>query len=426
VQFKISAIHLTKLTPSDQLHPMDFDIVLFGATGFTGRLVAEALTHAAPASLRLALAGRSKTKLQEIQNALPNTGQRFQLETVDATDEAALLKLAQRTKVICTTVGPYAKYGLGVVKACATAGTHYCDITGEVQFMRDSIDGFDALAKKTGARVVHTCGFDSIPSDMGVLFLSHHLQTQGQSGQLLDTVLSVERAKGKFSGGTIASLVNVLDEAKTSAARRTLLRDPYALSPDRDAEPDLGPQRGLATARFDEQLGRWTAPFVMEAINARVVRRSNALSNYAYGRQFKYREVTATGTGPTGAARSVALTLGMGALMGGLQSSFTRGFVDKLLPKPGEGPTEAERKAGFFHLRVVAQTAEHTNAEVWVKGVGDPGYDATSRMMAQAALALASDEGTAARGVLTPATAFGVEFVKRLEAVQVRFTVSPR
>jgi short subunit dehydrogenase-like uncharacterized protein len=403
----------------------DFDIVLFGATGFTGRLVAEALATLSLPPLRLALAGRSPSKLSEVQQGLGAAGSRFAVITVDATDSSALAALARRTKVICTTVGPYAKYGMGVVEACAANGTHYCDLTGEVQFMHDTIERFDAVAKKSGARIVHTCGFDSIPSDMGVLFLSQTLHKKGLSGHLLDTVLAVERARGGFSGGTVASLLNVLDEAKASSARRDLLSDPYSLSPQRAEEPDLGPQRGLTTSRYDAQLDRWTAPFVMEAINTRVVRRSNALSGYAYGRAMKYREVTACGTGLSGAARAVSLTLGMGALLGGLQFNLTRGLLSRALPKPGEGPTEQERKSGFFHIRLVAQTPEGQRGEVWVKGVGDPGYDATSRMLAQSALALALEEGHSRPGILTPSTAFGIDFVKRLEAANIRFSEGP-
>ncbi len=402
----------------------DFDIVLFGATGFTGRLVAEALAALAPQTVRLAMAGRSLSRLSEVQHGLGAAGSRFEVMTVDATDTGALATLAKRTKVVCTTVGPYAKYGMGVVEACATNGTHYCDLTGEVQFMYDTIQRFDAVAQKSGARIVHTCGFDSIPSDMGVLFLSHALQKKGLSGHLLDTVMAVERAKGKFSGGTFASLLGVLDEAKASGARRALLGDPYSLSPQRAGEPDLGPQPGLTTSRYDAQLERWTAPFVMEAINTRVVRRSNALSNYAYGRAMKYREVMACGTGFTGATRAAALTLGTGALLGGLQFGLTRGLLSRALPQPGEGPTEQERKSGFFHIRLVAQTPEGQRGEAWVKGVGDPGYDATSRMLAQSALALALDEGNSRPGILTPTTAFGIDFVKRLDATNIRFSSS--
>ncbi len=418
-----------QLSPSRRFEPkravmttLEFDVVLFGATGFTGRLVASALATLAPKPLRLAMVGRSAEKLKEVQRGLGPDGARYSVLTCDATDAVALAQLARRTKVICTTVGPYAKYGMGVVQACAEGGTHYCDITGEVQFMRDAIDRFDATAKKNKAKIVHTCGFDSIPSDMGVLYLSESLKREGKSGALTETALCVESAKGKFSGGTVASLVNVLDEVKADAGRRKLMFDPYALSPQRALEPDFGSQRGLASARYDALLDRWTAPFVMEAINTRVVRRSNALSDYAYGKEFRYREVTGCGKGLAGATRSAAVTGGMGALMAGLQSNLTRNLVMRVLPKPGEGPNEQERKSGFFKIRIASRTAEGEHAEAWVRGKGDPGYDATSRMLAQAALALALDEGTERFGMLTPSTAFGIRFIERLDAADIRFS----
>jgi short subunit dehydrogenase-like uncharacterized protein len=400
----------------------EFDIVLFGATGFTGRLVAAALLKAAPASSKLALAGRSPEKLEQIQASLGPDGVRFSRLVADANDGAALAALASRTAVICTTVGPYAQYGVGLVDACAHAGTHYCDLTGEVQFMRDSIDRNDAAARQSGAKIVHACGFDSIPSDLGVLFLSEGARKTGLSGHLGETALCVERAKGNFSGGTIASLVNVLDEARANPARRKLLFDPYGLSPNRENEPDFGQQRDLAGAKFDTLLDRHTAPFVMAGINTRVVRRSNALSDFRYGRTFKYREVTGCGVGAAGYFRSVAIAGGTGALMAGLSSDLTRGMLLKMLPKPGQGPSETERINGFFKIRIATLTPEGKPLHVWVRGKGDPGYEATSRMLAQSALALAEGRTTERTGCLTPSTAFGAEFVERLNGTDIRFS----
>ena len=201
---------------------------------------------------------------------------------------------------LATTVGPYRRYGLPVVEACARAGTHYADLTGEVLFMREAIDRFDALAAESGARIVHSCGFDSIPSDLGVLLL-HEAVTADGTGQLEDTTLVVRAMKGGPSGGTIASLQGTVDDARRSPELARLLADPYALSPDRDAEPRLGPEPDLRGVQHDHELGMWVGPFIMGSINTRAVRRSNALQDWAYGPRFRYREVMGFGSGPLAA-----------------------------------------------------------------------------------------------------------------------------
>lgn len=393
-----------------------FDIVLFGATGFTGRLVAEYLARHAPADVRVALAGRNKKKLEGIRSEI---GKDWPIEVVDASDAAGLQQLASRTKVVCTTVGPYAKHGLPLVEACAKEGTHYCDLTGETQFMRDSIDRANDTAKKSGARIVHTCGFDSIPSDLGVQALSEVL------GQMKRATYVVVTAKGGFSGGTVASLLNGLDEAKADKSRRRILVDPYALSPDRSKEPDLGDERDLTTARFDEFTGQWVAPFVMASINTRVVRRTNALLGYPYGRQFKYAEVIGTKTGPVGAIAAAGVTLGMGALFGGLMFGPTRKFVESMLPKPGEGPDENQRKNGFLKIRMFGESENGTKKSLVITGKGDPGYLLTSLLLGESALCLARDDDKLPKtsGVLTPATAMGKVLRDRLVAAGMTFDI---
>ncbi len=390
----------------------ELDVVLFGATGFTGRLVADYLARKAPPGARIALAGRSQSKLEEIQRTLPDAARAWPLVIADSSNPEALAALAQRTTVVCTTVGPYAKYGLPLVEACAKAGTHLCDLTGEVQFMRDSIDRYDALAKQSGARIVHTCGFDSIPSDLGVWVLHRAL------GKLVRVTGVVESLRGGFSGGTFASLLNGMEEAMGDRARRRMMADPYGLSPDRAKEPDLGDERDLATFRYDDFTQRWIAPFVMASINTRVVRRSNALLDYAYGRTFRYAEVSGMGTGPGGALRAFGLTAGMGAFLGALSVPLTKKLLVSRLPKPGEGPSEAARNAGRVRIRMVAETEGGKRAALLIKGEGDPGYKLTSLLLGESALCLAfdGDRLPARAGCLTPATAMGDLLVDRLRA----------
>lgn len=392
-----------------------FDIVLFGATGFTGRLVAEYLATHAPAETRIALAGRNTTRLEQIRAGLPAGARAWPLLVADSGDAAAMQRLAEQTTVVCTTVGPYAKYGLPLVEACAKAGTHYCDLTGETQFMRDSIDRAMDTAKASGARIVHTCGFDSIPSDLGVLALHEAL------GKLLRVTYVVEVLKGGFSGGTVASALNGLDEAKVDKARRRIMGDPYALSPKRDEEPKLGDERDLASFRFDEFTGKWVAPFIMASVNTRVVRRSNALLGYAYGRQFKYAEVM----GMKNLVAAATFTAGLGLFMAGVLFGPTRKLVESRLPKPGEGPDEHSRKNGFLKVKLHAESEGGVKKVLTITGQGDPGYQLTSLILGQSALCLALDGDKLPKvaGVLTPATAMGRVLIDRLVAAGMTFSL---
>ena len=390
-----------------------FDLVVFGATGFTGRLVAEELARVAPPSMRWAIAGRSKEKLEAVQRGLSRP---CELLIADSASPGAL---ARSARVVCTTVGPYLRHGLPLVKACAEAGTHLADLTGEVLFIKDSIEAADAAAMASGARIVHGCGFDSIPSDLGVRLLHEHLSRQGKGGQLAQVSLYVEKLKGGFSGGTIASLEGMLVEAARDRARRKVLLDPHALSPQPELE--TREERDLASVKFDPLIGQWTAPFVMASVNTRVVRRTHALLRRVYGKGFRYREVSSTGPGPKGLARAVALTSILGGAVGALSMPWSRSLLHRVLPAPGEGPSAEAREQGGFRYRFVAQLEGGGTAEARFHGQGDPGYAATSRMLAQASLALAFDALPKAAGVLTPAVALGTGFMQRLEAHGFRF-----
>ena len=399
-----------------------YDIVLFGATGFTGRLVAEYLVQTYEAgSFRLALAGRSQDKLEAVRRDLTRIApwaSELPILLADSSDRAALDVIAQATKVVCTTVGPYAKYGPKLVAACAAAGTDYCDLTGEAHFVRRMIDAHHEEAQKTGARIVHACGFDSIPSDLGVWIL--HREMADRHGGTLDEVkLFVTGAKGGASGGTIASALNIVEESAKDRSVARVVMDPYGLVPER-----AGSARGdkdAFTVRFDADLGQWTGPFVMAMYNTRIVRRTNALLDDAYGENFRYSEVTATGKGPGGAARAAGLVAGLGAFAGAIGLSPTRALLKKtVLPAPGEGPNEEARRTGFYKMKLIAKGRDRDGKPVElrarVEGKGDPGYGATSRMLAEAALCLAT--ATPAQkgrgGVLTPVSAMADPLLERL------------
>lgn len=393
------------------------DVVVFGATGFVGRLTAEYLAGANLDGARIGLAGRSHDKLERVRSELGPTASDWEVVVADSTDAASLAELAQRTRVLATTVGPYRQYGLGLVEACAEAGTDYADLTGEVLFMRESAKRSHDAAKASGARIVHACGFDSIPSDLGVL-LAHEAAEADGAGELEEATLVVRAAKGGFSGGTIASLKGQLEEIKSSRELRRIVDDPYALSPDRSAEPNLGDERDLRRPVHDDELGEWIGPFVMAAANTRVVRRSNALAGYPYGRRFRYREVTGFGSGPAGPVKAGAMTAGLGGLVAALNFGPASAALDRLLPDPGEGPSEKARREGFFRIDVHARAATGARYVTRVAAQGDPGYAATAVMLGESALCLALDRDrlAPATGVVTPATAIGSALTDRLRA----------
>jgi short subunit dehydrogenase-like uncharacterized protein len=398
----------------------ELDVVLYGATGFVGKLTAEYLARAAPDDVRIGLAGRSQEKLERVREELGARATDWPLIVADSEDGAALAELAARTTAVATTVGPYRGYGAALVEACAAAGTHYADLTGETLFMRETIQRFDAPAKASGARVVHSCGFDSIPSDIGVLALHE------AAGELADTTLVLRRVKGGVSGGTLASMKGTVDDVKRDRSLARVLADPYALSPDRDAEPELGNEADLRGAEYSEELGTWFGPFVMAPVNTRVVRRSNALQDWAYGRRFRYREVMAFGSGLAGRAKALGVGGGMAALTAGLALPPSRWALDRVLPGPGAGPKDELVRDGFFAIEIHARTAADERWVCRVEAQGDPGYGATRVMLGESALCLALDGDRLPEraGVLTPATAMGSVLADRLRAAGQKFDVS--
>ncbi|MFC6007964.1 saccharopine dehydrogenase family protein [Angustibacter luteus] len=400
----------------------DLDVVVFGATGFVGRLVADYLAEHAPASLRIGLGGRSLERLEAVRRTLGERARDWPLIVADGADDDALAELAGRTRVVATTVGPYLRYGLPLAKACAAAGTHYADLTGEVLFVRASIDAVDESARASGARIVHACGFDSIPSDLGVLLL-HQAAAADGAGELTDTTL-VAVMKGGFSGGTIDSMRAQVEAVQSEKSLRRIVVDPYALSPDRDDEPDLGDERDRVAVFESDLLGGWVGPFVMASFNTRIVRRSNALQGWAYGRSFRYRELAGYGRGTRARVTANAVTGVLGGVLAGMQKPRMRGLVDRLLPSPGEGPSAEKRAAGFFRMRVRSTTTSGVDYVATVAAQGDPGYAATAVMLGESALALAEGSGLPeAAGVLTPATGIGDALVQRLRVAGLTLSV---
>jgi short subunit dehydrogenase-like uncharacterized protein len=402
----------------------DLDIQLFGATSFVGRLTAQYLARAAPADVRIGLAGRSRERLEAVRGELGAAAADWPLTVADSGDAAAMGELARSATMVVSTVGPYRQYGFPLVEACAATRTHYADLTGEVLFMRETIDRYDAAARESGARIVHSCGFDSIPSDLGVLLL-HEAAVADGAGELEDTTMLVRRLRGGFSGGTLASMKDGVDEARRSGQARKLMGDPYALSPDRAAEPDLGDEGDLRGVEHDEALGTWLGPFVMAQINTRVVRRSNALQDWTYGRRMRYREVMGFGSDLTAPVKAASVAAGIGALAGGLSFGPTRAVLDRVLPSPGDGPGEKARENGSFDIETHTRTSSGARYVAHVAAKGDPGYAATAVMLGESALCLARDGDAlpARAGILTPATAMGGVLVERLRAAGQTFTV---
>lgn len=409
---------------SDHSPARELDIVVYGATGFVGVLTAEHLAAHAPEGTRIALAGRSAAKLEALRARL---GRDWPVIVADAGDADALAGLAARTRVVLTTAGPYAKYGRLLAHACAAAGTDYADLTGEVLFARASIDENHELARSTGARIVHSCGFDSIPSDIGVHVLHAQVAADG-AGELTDTTLVVTKLSGGTSGGTIDSLRHQLDTVKGDRGLRRVAASPYSLSPDRAAEPDLGRQEDLATIpgpRVDPALRGTLAPFFMGSYNTRVVRRSNALRGYAYGRKFRYREAMSVGASALSPVFATVTKLGIAGLAMGLMLPPTRFVLDRVLPKPGQGPDRQTRDSGHFTMDLFTTTTTGARYTARFRAKGDPGYAATAVMLGESALALALDRDElppSEGGVLTPATGIGDALVRRLRDAGVEIT----
>jgi short subunit dehydrogenase-like uncharacterized protein len=395
-----------------------YDLVVFGATSFVGKILTRYLWEefGAHGEIKWCAAGRSMPKLEELRNSLGATAATLPLIVADATDEAKVRELCASTRVVVSTVGPYALYGETLIKVCAESGTDYCDLTGEVQWIRRMLQRYESAARHSGARIVHCCGFDSIPSDLGVHFL------QRQAMQLFGAPctrvkMRVKAMRGGFSGGTVASLMNVVKEAAADPSLRRELADPYSLCPPQAAPRVQQPE--VNSAQFDTDFDSWVAPFVMSGINTRIVQRTNYLSEAAYGSEFTYDEAVLTGRGMKGRLAAMATAVGIVGFTLAAAIGPTRAILEKFaLPKPGEGPSPEAQRSGLFDLRFLGITADGQRLNIRVTGDRDPGYGSTGKMLGQAAACLVLEVGKAAKpgGFWTPATIFGDRLIHRLTA----------
>jgi saccharopine dehydrogenase (NAD+, L-lysine-forming) len=401
----------------------ELDIVLYGATGFVGKLTAQYLAKAG-GTARIGLAGRSAERLLAVRETLGDAAKEWPLITADAASPSSLNDMAARARVVVTTVGPYTKYGLPLVAACAAAGTDYADLTGETMFVRESIDTYHKRAVDTGARIVHACGFDSIPSDLTVYALFEQARKDG-TGELGETNFVLRAMAGGVSGGTIASMMEVLATASSDPEARRAMNDPYTLTTDRAAEPDFGHQSDTPWRRGREiapELGGvWTGAFAMGAPNARIVRRSNALLDWAYGNRFRYAENMSVGSSvvaPVAAALGTAANAAILGLGSRYFNKLPRGVLERIAPSPGTGPSERARENGHYRVETYTTTTSGARYRTTMAQRGDPGYKATSVLLGECGLALALDRDRLSdlRGVLTPAAAMGDVLLTRLPA----------
>lgn len=393
----------------------EFDLIVWGASGFVGELICEYLVEQyAGFDVRWAMGGRNQSKLEGVRGRLGAAAADVPIVTGDAMDKAALDQIVPRAKLIISTVGPYALYGSEMLAACARYGVDYVDLTGETQWIAKMIDAHQADAEQSGARIVNCCGYDSIPSDLGVFFLNQHAMANGNA-PCTDVTMAVKAAKGGASGGTIWSLMNVLVEAQNDKEVARILGNPFALAPKGQRTGPKQPSDYML--RNDDGLQSWLAPFVMAAINTRIVHRSNALMDYPLTRDLKYGEAMMTGPGFGGRMAAYGITAGLG-LFGLLVSlAPTRWFLKNyMLPKPGEGPSKEARETGFFKHVTLGKTEAGTVYKVAVTGDRDPGYGSTAKMITEAAMCLLNDvpKSETGGGLWTPASAMGQKLIDRL------------
>jgi short subunit dehydrogenase-like uncharacterized protein len=402
-------------------HDSEFDIVLWGATGFTGRLAAEKLAAriGSRGDLRWAIGGRNQTKLESVRSQLGPALADLPIITGDSHDATSMEALAARTRVVCSTVGPYAMYGSELVGACVRAGTHYCDISAEAHWIRKMIDAHAAEATETGARIVHACGMDSIPSDLGVHFLQRRaMEIHGKPCSSVKT--RVIELRGGFSGGTAASLLHGTDAGRDDPSIGQAMRDPYWLAPEGHRQGPDAPESMTSTkVEYDEDLGGWTKPFFMGPMNTKIVRRTNAVLGYPYGEDFRYDEATLVGSGPVGWLKAKGQAIGFVAFIKAVGFPPTRRLLKKrVLPASGEGPSREVRETGHWEVVLIGTMDDGTTVRIRVRGKGDPATESTTRMLAESALCLVEDvdQIPVGGGSWTPASAMGDLLLARLTA----------
>lgn len=394
-----------------------YDIVLFGATSFVGKILARELASALTEddSLSWAIAGRSEQKLLDLQKTL-NSQTSVNILIADSNDQQSLYNLCRKTRIVFSCVGPYALYGENLLQACVDTGTDYCDLCGESQWLLKMLSKYQSLAEESGARIVPSCGFDCVPSDLGVLYLQN--QAQQTFGQTCDHIrMRVKTLKGKFSGGTYASMMQLIKEVSETPALKKALASPYCFCPSN--HPYSVEQEKIRVADFEEDSESWVAPFIMEGINTRTVHRSNALLDHQYGDEFHYSEAILTGSGRRGRKRASRITYGMGLLFLAATFAPLRSLLNRFfLPAPGEGPSSTEQEKGHYEMLFLGKASGRGRVEVRLSGDKDPGYGSTAKIAAQALVYFANEcpKNKTPGGFWTPASIFGLEFLKRLES----------
>ena len=386
-----------------------FDIIIWGASSFTGKLVTEYLFNKFGSSkIKWAIAGRDLGKLKKVRSQVADKN--IPIFIADSFDKESLLKIVKKTKVICSTVGPYSLYGTKLVKLCVENYTNYCDITGEAHWIRTLIDNFHEEAKSKKIKIVNSCGFDSIPSDMGVYFIQNEMKKVYKT-YAKSIKMRVAGIRGGISGGTYSSLNNLLKEAYADKSIFKVLNNPYGLNP-KDKMDGLD-KKDLRKIIFDKESNSWIYPFIMAGINTKIVRRSNALINFQYGKNFRYDEAMIAGKGISGFWKAILAVFPL-AIVGLNPNSFLKKIINSFMPKPGEGPGVEKRKNGFYNLRFYITIDEKRKAFAKVIGDSDPGYGSTSKMLAESALCLAFDNLPKNYGILTPSSAMGEKLLDRL------------
>ena len=391
------------------------DIILFGATSFVGQIATKYLYEhiGLDSEIKWAIAGRSEKKLNQVKAALGPDADAIPLLVADSADTESLNRLCQQTRVVLSTVGPYALYGESLIEACVNHGNDYCDLTGEAYWIKKMLDKYELAAQKSGARIINCCGFDSIPSDLGVYFLQQ--TSQQHNGHSLNHVkLRVKAMRGGVSGGTVASGIEMAKAAKKDPILRRNMGNPHVLC--RSTENSNPRQPRIIKPTYDPDFKAWSAPFIMEAINSRIVLRSNSLQQDSTSANFIYGEAVLTGKGLKGYLRAALITLSLGGFAVATKYRFLRYLIQQfVLPKPGEGPSPEQQQKGFFDLRIIGKR-DQKSLIAKVTGDRDPGYGCTAKMLIQSGLCMAYDisKSDLSGGFWTPATAMGDRLIKRL------------
>ena len=410
---------------------IEYDLVIMGATGFTGKLVVEYLIEnygVENEEFTWAIAGRDINKLERLRSSfkyIDSNSNKIPRLVVDSHDTNSLDKMTSISRLVISTVGPYLKFGEALVESCVKNGTHYCDLTGEVPFIRKSIDAFDIKAKKNNCRIVHSCGFDSVPSDIGVLLLQ--MDSLKRFDKPCDEVnLYVRSIRGGLSGGTIDSMISIFKYMGSNPGHRKLLKSPYSLNP-RESLKNNTWQPILKSVKWDDDIQRWLCPFIMAGFNSRIVMRTNAITDYRYGIDFKYSEVSSHKKGLSGFLKAVVMFIGLVLIQISLKVRPLLWFLRKFfLPSPGEGPSKEIRDNGFFKLDIIGSMDNIKKIRFTVTGEGDPGYSATAKMITESALSILLDQDRIPKvsGVLTPAAGIGVVLAERLNDKGFNFSIN--